>query len=232
MKYVVAIVLGIVAGAALFGLALIYNPLAMDSRLSPLSVTDADIISVTYSVVPSASIVYTNNGESIQSPHPPKVPQLWEAPVRQTSGMVAVMNNARGEPAGIGVKLSSRSESSRLLSGEAMVDSVWYVYLPEHGSMFIGQTENYWEFLRQVAFPAWRSGANTWRGTWTRDVTAGPGVLGTAYAWGTSGRLRNLEMEAAESLSVQAFSSDTGFISAEGRLTIALPETSVEQPAD
>ena len=62
MKYVVALVLGIVAGAALFGLALIYNPLAVDSHLSPLSVTDADIISVTYSVVPSASIVYTNNG--------------------------------------------------------------------------------------------------------------------------------------------------------------------------
>lgn len=232
MKYVIALLLGIAAGAVLFGLALIYNPFAGDSRVSPLSVTDAEIISLSYSVVPSESIVYTNNGESTQAPHPPKVPQLWEAPVRQTGALIAVMNNARGEPAGIGVKLSSRSERSRLLSGEAFVDSVWYIYLPDRGGLFLGQTENYWHFLRQVAFPAWRSGANTWRGTWSGDVTAGPGVLGTAYAYGTSGRLRGLEMEASESLSVQAFSSDTGFISAEGRLAIALPEGSAAQRAD
>ena len=232
MKYLVTLFLGIVAGAALFGLALIYNPLVNDSRLSPLTVTDAEVISLGFSVVPSESVVYTNNGESTQAPHPPKVSQLWEAPVRHTSGMVAVMNNARGQPAGIGVKLSSRSETSRVLNGEAIFVSVWYIYLVEHGGMFIGQSENYWEFLTEVAFPAWRSGANTWRGTWTGDVTAGPGVLGTAYAFGTSGRLRGLEMEAAESLYVQAFSSDTGFISAEGRLTIALPEADAEQLAD
>lgn len=232
MKYLVALLLGMAAGAVLFALALIYNPLAGGSRVSPLSVTDAEVISLSYSVVPSESIVYTNNGESTQPPHPPKVPQLWEAPVRHTSGMVAVMHNARGEPAGFGVKLSSRSESSRLLSGEAIVDSVWYIYLADHGGLFLGQTENYWAFLRQVAFPAWRSGANTWRGTWAGDVTAGPGVLGTAYAYGTSGRLRGLEMEAAESLSVEAFSSDSGFISAEGRLTIALPEATDELSND
>ena len=78
MKYVIALVLGIVAGAVVFGLALIYNPLAGAGRVSPLSVTDAEIISLSYSVVPSESIVYTNNGESTQAPHPPKVPQRWE----------------------------------------------------------------------------------------------------------------------------------------------------------
>lgn len=232
MKYVIGLLLGIAAGAVLFALALIYNPLAGASRLSPLSVSDAEIISLSYSVVPSQNIAYTNNGESTQPPHPPKVPQLWEAPVRQTSGMVAVMHNARGEPAGLGVKLSSRSESSRLLSGEAIVDSVWYIYHVDHGGLFLGQTENYWEFLRHVAFPAWRGSANTWRGTWAGDVTAGPGVLGTADAYGTSGRLRGLEMEAVESLSVQAFSTDSGFISAEGRLTIALPESTDESLND
>jgi hypothetical protein len=36
--------------------------------------------------------------------------------------------------------------------------------------------------------------------------------------------LRGLDMEAVESLSVQAFSSDQGFISAQGHLIIALPE--------
>jgi hypothetical protein len=39
-------------------------------------------------------------------------------------------------------------------------------------------------------------------------------------------------MEAVESLSVQAFSSDQGFISAEGRLIIALPEAPAEPAVD
>jgi len=232
MKYVVALVFGMIVGAVVFALAMIYNPLTGDARLSPLSVTDAETITLGYSVVPSDSIVYTNDGESKQQPYPAKVPQLWEPPVRQTHAMVVVMHDARGAPAGIGVKLSSRSESTELLRGDAMVDSTWYIYLPEHGGLFVGEEENYWQFLRQVAFPAWRSGANTWRGTWAGDVTAGPGVLGTGNAYGTSGRLKNLDMEAVESLSVHAFSSDLGFISAEGRLLIALPETADEQPVD
>ena len=38
-----------------------------------------------------------------------------------------------------------------------------------------------------------------------------------------SGEFAGLEMEALESLSVRAFSADTGFVSAEGRLLIELP---------
>jgi hypothetical protein len=138
--------------------------------------------------------------------------------------MVSRLDDARGEPAGIGVKLSSKSESSRPFMGTAIMDSVWYIYLPDRGSLFVAQQENYWGFLRQVAFPAWRSSANTWRGTWFGDLTTGPGALGTAAVAGTSGSLRGRDMEAVESLSVVAFSSDQGFVSAEGRLLIALPE--------
>ena len=232
MKYIISLVLGMIVGAVLFVLALLFNPFSADPRPSPLSVTDAEIISLSYTAVPAEGLAFTNDGESLQQPYPTKVPQLWEPPVRQTSALVAVMHDARGAPAGIGVKVSSRSESSDLLRGEAILDSAWYIYLPEDGSLFIGQSENYWEFLRQVAFPAWRSSANTWRGTWVGDTTAGPGVLGTAFAFGSSGRLRDLEMEASESLSVQAFSSDQGFISAQGHLIIALPDDNVASEVD
>lgn len=232
MKYVISLVLGMLVGAVVLLLALIYNPFSGDTRPSPLSVSDAEVIALSYSAVPAESLAFTNDGESLQPPHPPKISQLWEPPVRQTNAMMAVMHDARGAPVGIGVKLSSRSESSRLLRGDAILDSVWYIYLPEDGSLFIGQSENHWDFLRQVAFPAWRSSANTWRGTWVGDVTSGPGVLGTAYAFGSSGRLRNLDMEVVESLSVQAFSSDQGFISAKGHLIIALPEAAAIPEVD
>lgn len=225
MKYVVSLLLGIVVGAVVFALVLIYNPFIADRGLSPLSVTDARVISLNYSVVPAESIVYTNDGESTHAPHPDKVLQLWEAPIRQSAAMVSLLHDSRSRVAGIGVKISSLSESSHLFNGDAIVDSAWYVFLPGYGSLFIHQTENYWPFLQQVAFPAWRSSANNWRGRWLGDLSAGPGALGTAAVAGASGRFAGMEMEAVESLSVDAFSSDHGFMAAEGRLLVALPDT-------
>ena len=100
----------------------------------------------------------------------------------------------------------------------------WYLYLPEHGSMFLQQRENYWTFLRDVAFPAWRSSANSWRGSWLGNLTAGPGALGTAAVSGGSGRVDGLEMIGLESMAVRAFSSETGLLSADGRLMIEMPQ--------
>lgn len=225
MKYVFSLLLGLILGALLFVAGLLYNPFITDRGLSPLSVTDAEIITLNFANVPAESIVYTNDGESLQKPHPEKVLQLWEAPIRFTSAMATVMRDARNRVAGFGVKFASNSESTRLLHGEAIVDSVWYVYLPEHGSMFIEQTENYFPLIREVAFPAWRSSANSWRGSWFGDLTAGPGAIGTAMVSGGSGRVEGLRMEGVESMTVKAFSAESGLISAAGRLMIEMPDT-------
>ena len=231
MKYIISLMLGFIVGACLFILALIYNPFVADRGLSPLAVTDAAVIMLGFATVPSESIAYTNNGELGHRPHPAEVPQFWEAPIRKTSAMVSLMRDGRNQPAGIGVKFSSLSEDTRLLYGKAIVDSVWYVYLPERGSLFLRQTENYWPLLREVAFPAWKNSGKTWRGTWFGDLTAGPGALGTAAVSGGSGKLRDLETIGVESLSVRAFSTDTGFIAADGRLIIEIP-TPNEAPAE
>jgi len=224
MKYVVSLLLGLVVGAALFVAGLIYNPFIAARGLSPLSVTNAETITLSFANVPAESIAYTNDGESLHNPHPERVLQLWEPPIRSTSAMATVMRDARGRVAGIGVKFSSDSESTRLLKGEAIIDSAWYVYLPEHGSLFIEQTENYFPLVREVAFPAWRSSASSWRGNWLGDLTVGPGALGTAAVTGGSGRVKGLRMEGVESISVRAFSADVGLVSSEGRLIIAMPE--------
>ncbi len=223
MKYLVSLLVGVLVGVSLFAAGLIFNPLVADRRLSPISVSESEIMSLTYSNVPTESIVFTNDGESRQQPHPAKVLQLWEAPIRLTSVMTSVMRDARGQVAGIGVKFSSRSERTRLLNGEALVDSDWYIYLPGRGSLFIEQSENYWPFIREVAFPAWRSSANNWKGSWLGDMTAGPGALGTARVTGGTGDLRGLDTQGVESLSAQAYSADEGLVSAEGRLLIEMP---------
>jgi hypothetical protein len=223
MKYLIALVLGLLVGATVFVAGMIYNPFIAKHGLSPLSVTDSEVMTLNFSSVPSNSILFTNDGESQRKPYPEKVLQLWEAPIRQTSAMATVMRDARSQTAGIGVKLSSLSERTRLLQGEALVDSVWYIYLPGRGSLFIEQSENYWTFLREVSLPAYRSSANIWKGAWLDDLTAGPGALGTAAVTGGAGSLQGLKMQGVESLSAQAYSVNDGLISAEGRLLIEMP---------
>lgn len=232
MRFLIALVLGALLGAALFGLALIYNPFIADRGISPLAVSSAELVALSFSAVPSESIVFTNDGDSRSTPHPAKVQQLWEAPIRKTQAMATVMHDARGQIAGLGVKFSSLSERTRLLQGDALVDSVWYVYLPQRGSFFLQQSENHWAFLREVGWPAYRNGANNWKGNWTGDLTAGPGVLGTAAVAGGGGVFSGLTMEGVESLSAKAYSVDHGPLSADGRLLIELPDTVVDSEVE
>jgi len=227
MKHVIALVLGLLVGAGLFAAGLLFNPFIADRGLSPVSVSKSEVIALNFANVPAESIAYTNDGESMQQPHPEKVLQLWEAPIRTTSAMTTVMRDARSRVAGIGVKFMSDSESTRLLQGDMIVDSVWYIYLPEHGSLFVQQTENYFPFVREVVLPAWRSSANGWRGNWRGDLSTGPGALGTARVIGGSGRVEGLTMDGVEAMAVEAFSLDKGLVSAEGSLLIELPASQV-----
>lgn len=224
MKYLVALILGAIVGAFILAAALIYNPFLAQSGLSPLSVSDSDLIFLSYSSVPSDSIVFTNDGESQWKPYPEKTLQLWEPSIRLSSAMATAMHDARGETVGIGIKFSSSSEQTRLLSGDVMFDSVWYLYLPDRGSLFIAQSENYWSFIRGVVVPAYWSSADSWKGSWLGDMTAGPGALGTAAVTAGSGPLQGIKMKGLESLSAKAYSVDNGPIAVEGRLLIEVPD--------
>lgn len=225
MKYLISLLLGLLSGAALFAVGLLYNPFVAERGLSPLSVGDTPLTTLSYTRVPAKSIAYTNNGTSRIQTHPESIAELWEGPVRQTDVMVTDLHDARGRVAGIGVKVSSRSENTRLLQGKALMDSVWYLYLPDRGSLFVEQSENYWPFIREVVAPAYRNSANSWKGTWFSDLTDGPGALGIARVTGVGGEFQGLTMEAVESLSMLAYSTDNGPVSAEGRLLIAMPPT-------
>lgn len=223
MKHLVALLLGLAAGAAAVIALLYYNPFTSHVSLSPLSVSDRPQFSLKYSALSEDAIIYTNDGESPIKPHPEKVLQLWEAPIQLTETMVTEMRDGRDMPAGIGIKFSSRSERTRILNGEALVDSVWYIYLPERGSLLISQSENYWDYLREVVVPAYWSSGNNWKGNWHGRITNGPGALGTAAVYGGSGEFANLEMEAIEVLSAKAYSTELGPVTLDGQLTVEMP---------
>lgn len=220
IKYVAGLLSGILLGVIAAAALLYFNPLASRNPLSPLSVSNKQILSIGYSAVPTDSIVYTNNGESRIKPHPDTVRELWEAPIRRTDVLVTVVTDSRNNPAGIGIKFSSDSERTRLINGEALVDSAWHIHLVERGSMFVEQTENYWNFLRKIVVPAYWSTANHWKGVWNGNMTVGPGALGTAAVSGGTGEFAGLESEAVEAVSASAYSVSQGPVAMKGRLTI------------
>jgi hypothetical protein len=231
IKYVVSLILGLIVGVIAVFLLLYFNPLVSGTTLSPLTVTDNEVITLNYPAVAAESIAFTNDGESEVEPHPAKVLQLWEAPIRDTTAMVSVLKDSRNQAVGIGVKFSSRAESTNILNAQANLDSVWQIYLPARGSLFIDETENYWDFLRDIVVPAYWSSGDNWRGIWHGITTSGPGALGTARVVGGSGDFAGIDSDAVESLSAQAYSVEHGPVAMTGQLDIELqPEATTSPP--
>lgn len=223
MKYLISLLLGMVIGGALFVMLLYYNPFVGNPSVSPLAVSELDLVDLSYSLVASDSIVFTNDGESHVKPHPAKVLQLWEPAVKRTRGLVTILTDSRGQPAGLGVKFSSDSEKTKLINAEVLVDSIWHIYLPERGTFFVDQTENFWSYLHDIVVPARLSSGDNWRGSWHRITSVGPGALGTARLTGSTGILTDIDAEAVESITARAYSAVTGPVAMSGNLTIALP---------
>ena len=229
MKYAIALIIGFLTGIVIFVAGFYYNPFAGQATVSPLVLGEQELLDLSFPAVPGEAIVFSNDGESTIAPHPEKVPQLWEPAIRNTSVFITMLDNSRGQPAGIGVKFSSDSEDTRVLNSEALINSVWHVYLAGRGTIFVDQTENYWSYLKDIFLPArWSSGDN-WRGSWHSVMTVGPGALGTARVTGVSGEFAGLNSEAVESLSARAYSAVEGPVAMNGALTISLPRATANQ---
>jgi hypothetical protein len=232
MKYLISLLVGMLVGVAAFLALLYYNPLTSHNKLSPLSVTDNDLFTLNYSAVAADSLIYTNDGESRVAPYPAKVLQLWERPIRRSSIVATLLSDSRNQLVGLGIKLSSDSESTKPLNGELNMDSVWHIYLPGQGSLFIEQQENYWGYLRDIVIPAYWSSGDNWRGIWNGHITSGPGALGTSKVIGGSGRFGGLVTDGVESLAAKAFSVEHGPVAMTAEVMIELPRLGSEASPD
>jgi hypothetical protein len=224
MKYLISLFLGLLVGAALFVLGLYFNPFLGQVSVSPLAVTDSRVVDLSYSAVPADGLLYTDHGESIITPHPERVTELWEPAVVDTSVFVTLLQGSRGGFAGLGIKYLSASEDTALIRGEAIANSVWHIYLPGQGTFLIDQTENFWSYLRDVVIPArWSSGDN-WRGMFHGVMTNGPGSLGTGRVTGGSGLFSGLSSESVEAITARGYSAVSGPVSVDGSLAISMPQ--------
>lgn len=232
MKYGLSLLLGFVTGAILFCLLLYFNPFAGTPSISPLAMTNQRILNLSFSSVSGETLILTNDGESVPSPHPVKVLQLWEPTIGKTSAMVVMLLDSRGEAAGIGIKIWSESEKTDILNAKLLVDSIWHIHLPEKGTFLVDQQENYWSYLRDVVVPAHRSSGDNWRGTWSGVMTVGPNALGTGRVTGGSGDFAGIETEAIESRTARAYSVAAGPVAMRGTLTITLPDEQSNEKAE
>ena len=231
MKYLIALIAGFITGALLFSAAVFYNPFGDRESVSPLAVSNQQLLNLTFSAVPSEAVVFTNDGESDSRPHPEETAELWEDTIRNSNVLVVPLKDSRGEPAGIGVKFSSASEETRILNSEVLVDSAWHIYLPERGSLFVGQRENYWSYFRDIVAKAKWNSADSWRGAWNRVTTVGPNPIGTGRVSGGHGGFAGVDTEAVESLNASAYSAVTGPVSMDGSIAIAMPSQPDSQAA-
>lgn len=229
MKYVIALVLGLVSGVALFVLGLYYNPFVGQSTVSPLAVTTRHVVELSFSAVPGDALLYTDSGETIIQPHPDRVAEIWEPATQDSNIFVTTLQTGRGEFAGLGIKMLTRSEETSLLRGRALANSVWHIYLPGKGTLLIEQTENYWTYIRDIVIPARWSSAKSWRGSFHSILTSGPGSLGTAKVTGGSGLFAGLTSEAVESLTASGYSATNGPVAMQGDIAIVLPSPSGAQ---
>lgn len=224
MKYLAGLLAGMIVGAALLAAALYWNPFAGRSTISPLAVADGDLLELDYSLSSSDAIAYVDDGDSGNPLHPGGIEELWEPTVNDTTVRVAVLRGSQGEAAGIGVKFATRSERSRLLNADVLVDSVWHIRLADGGTMLVEQTENRWAWLRDVVLPG--SIGDGWRGSWYHILTTGPNAIGTGAVTGGSGPLNGVTGEAVEAWRAAAWSAEAGPVDVDGVLTLSLPRAS------
>lgn len=64
MRYLAALVIGMLVGAFGLAAAIYYNPLLASNQLSPLTVTTNEVTRLSYSAAAKDALVYTNDGES------------------------------------------------------------------------------------------------------------------------------------------------------------------------
>ncbi len=222
MKYLLALLAGIACGVIVFVLLVYYNPLARRPSLSPLAVSSSGQMELAFAAGSRELVAATGSGLTSATRYPASIQELWEPAVEDTSLVVALLRNSRGQPAGLGIKFATTAEQPGILNGVYPVSSAWHVWLVDRGGLMIDQTENRWSLLREIALPARVSSADSWRGTYYGVLTDGPNALGTGRVAGGSGGLRGARGEAVEAVSVRAWSVADGPVAMEGRLTIAL----------
>ena len=167
MKYVAALVVGLLTGALLFVLGLYYNPFADQPTVSPLAVTDNPVMELNYDAVPAESLLYTDHGESNITPIPDRVNELWEPAIEDTAIFVTILEDSQGGSS------ESRGEVINLMSVGGVQQVMLQVKVAEISRSELRRLDVRFNTIVQRGTSPYSSGATLWKSV---STSSGPNI--------------------------------------------------------
>ncbi len=205
MKALIAFLFAFALGLLLVVAVAYYNPLYTSNDSVPVNADSPGALELRFGPELDNAIIYSNSGLERLPRTPESVEELWHPSLRGAHVVLHAMQNAQGETVGLGVKMGAWSEGTRVLKGKLLMNSVWSVLMPQAGSFYVVQTENYWPFAQQVVLPATLNDDKTWTGRFAGDTTVGPqGTLEGVFIGG-NGVLRGHRGGAKESVRISSY---------------------------
>lgn len=199
MKYVLSLLVGLVAGTAVAGALVYFNPLTRGG-----SANDGGADWVLGYALDNADTWLSTHDNRLELPVVPgDVALLFEAGIRGSMLAAMPLRNAAGDVAAAATRISVPSGDSELLRSGLIVVDYWLVSVPGEGTIFVHAVNNQWPLLRDTVVRVdWLQRA--WTGPAEYGPTRGP-ERGRAAVLGLTGRYAGARGHARERLSLDSY---------------------------
>ncbi|HZF30450.1 MAG TPA: hypothetical protein VE907_15140 [Gammaproteobacteria bacterium] len=226
MKYLFAMIVGLLLGAAAAGGVLYYNPLTESSGPEPAAADRA----LHYDL--PAQVLGVSLGERALLPTlGSRDTALWEDTIDRTALLGLVLQDDANRPAAVASRLLAGSARTDLLLRGVVLSDYWLLTIPDEGTLFVRVDTNVWPFLKQTLLPVWFFD-RPWQGPVEYRPTAGPGAQNTAIVIGATGRFSGVEGSAVERYRVTTLNRAANKAEGVGELHLHFfePQVTAEQP--
>jgi hypothetical protein len=209
MKYVLGLLLGLVAGVAVAVAAIYFNPLTRGAGEAPAG---ADR-SFDYTLAPADTWIATHDQRLDLPVTPADAPLLWETGIKGTLLTALPLRDASGSLAAFGSRIVVPSGATEFLRAGLLVDDFWLISIPGQGSIFVHAVNNQWPLLRDTLVRVdWLR--RSWQGPGEYGPTIGPGNDGASLS-GLSGSFAGRTGHARERVALPAYAGRFDALSGE-----------------
>lgn len=213
MKYLLALAIGLLLGAAT-GAALIYfNPMIMGASASP----PAAGVSFDYALDGGRRVLVSTRDSVPGLPlTPARQPALWERGIRGSVLESVVLADDSGAAAAVATRLVVPSSASDAVRAGILTDDHWLITLPGRGSVIAAGQSNIWPLLRDSVVRVDLL-KRPWEGAKRYSLLRGGG----ADVTGASGEYLGIRGVMSESVALDDY-AQSGFAGLAGQIGIEL----------
>lgn len=164
MKYVLSLILGLLAGTVTAAALIYFNPLTRGDNAAP----DNPGWVLGYSLAAADTWLSTHN-ERIDLPLVPRdISLLWESGIKGSLLAAMPLRGTAGSANAAATRISVPSARTEFLRAGLLVEDYWLISVPGEGSVLVHSLNNQWPLLRDTVV----------RVDWLQRDFAGPGEYG------------------------------------------------------